>query len=354
MMFIVIYSCIQLPEKMVSVDSAVALNDESPDSGELTNTNDSAELETQVDFSIGIYTDSTISNSLLPLNIDIWYPSEDNSGALHTYGWPGFEFSGAAQEGLSAACSEPRPVIVHSHGNASLRWELYQLHESLAGEGYIVVAPDHSGNTFYANTSPTPILTVQRPQDVKDTFDWLVLESSDPNSLMHGCVDASAGYIVSGYSFGGYTAYVTAGALVNDALGEPSILQNDERVQAVLVYAPWTAFILDEGVSNITVPVLSLGSNRDLTVEEDEATLFSHVQSLPRASGRFPDGGHFTFTPQYCSVLPENNGCGDDNIDPELAMSHITESTIIFLEHLKSGVSLDAVQSSELFEWQFW
>ena len=138
-------------------------------------------------------------------------------------------------------------------------------------------------------------------------------------------------------SFGGYTAYVLAGALVNDALGEPTLDFKDSRVHSAMVYAPWTAFVLDDGTQALEVPIMSLNSAEDLTVGDDADVLFSSVISLPRALGRFTSGGHFTFVPQYCAVLPSNNGCGSDNIDPDRAMMIIKSVTEAFADdhHLK-------------------
>ena len=303
---------------------------------------------------VGVLNRTTWNSYAQPLDITVWYPSSDDIVERYTYGWVGFEFEGGAQEELTALCGEPRPVIVHSHGNASVGWELYPLHERLASEGYIVVAPDHPSNTFYANTGLTAALTVQRPRDIQVSFDWLLEQSANPDSVLFGCVDPNEGYIASGFSFGGYTAYVLAGALVNDALGEPTIDLGDSRVQAALVYAPWSAFILGEGTRALEVPVLSLDSARDLTVGADASVLFSSVKSTPRASGQFLNGGHFTFAPQYCPYLPVDNGCGEDNVDPELAMAIIIERSVFFLEQTMVGETAGELDSSAEFSWHVW
>ena len=58
----------------------------------------------------------------------------------------------------------------------------------------------------------------------------------DASSPLHGCADPAAGYVVTGYSFGGYTAYATAGALVNDGI-VPTLSQFYGRVIDVVVAA---------------------------------------------------------------------------------------------------------------------
>ena len=326
---------------------------DSPTDTSVTIEDSAIEYADPVTFDVGLLNADTWSSSAQRLFIKVWYPANNADGSPYVYGWTGFQSVGAAQENLTAVCTEPRPLIVHSHGNASVNWELYLLHEHLAANGYIVVAPDHPGNTFYANTTLTAALTVQRPQDIRDTVDWIFEQSRNPSHPLFGCVDPDAGYTVSGYSFGGYTAYMLAGALANDVFGSPSIDMSDARVTAAMVYAPWSVFILDDGTQALTVPVLSLVSANDLTVGNDGDVLFSSVTSAPRAHGRFETGGHFTFAPQYCPYLPSGNGCGSGNIDPSRAMGVIQAATVWYLNHLRQ-IDTAPVSQTDEFQWQFW
>lgn len=352
-----IFSCSVTPEKQSPVHSDLDSGQQPsfvPDHND-PEAEEDGHVADGVEYAPGVQTQTILSNSGRILTIDVWYPTESATGDLRTYGWPDFEFAGSALENAPVACSTPRPVIVHSHGNASIRWEFFPLHEYLASHGYLVVAPDHLGNTIYNNTFLTALLTVQRPQDIRDVYDWVLLESSLPESPFHGCVDPDSGYVVSGYSFGGYTAYVTAGGLVNDAWGQPSIDLSDSRVAAAMVYAPWTVFILNEGIANVSVPVLSIGADQDMTVGDDPTILFNQVTSAPRAIGQFPTGGHFTFTPMYCSFLAATDGCGVDNVDPDDAMPLIQYGTLAFLQSLNGGHGgLDALSSTDIFQWTYY
>ncbi|MBU1340951.1 MAG: prolyl oligopeptidase family serine peptidase, partial [Proteobacteria bacterium] len=50
------------------------------------------------------------------------------------------------------------PVVVSSHGDAGSRYNLSTACEHLAGHGYIVVAPDHTGNSPYSMVGMDPDL----------------------------------------------------------------------------------------------------------------------------------------------------------------------------------------------------
>ena len=290
--------------------------------------------------------------SLDTLYVYTWYPSNETSGSARTYGWSGFEFTGNAQVDVTPACEEPRPVMVHSHGNSSVAWEMYGVMEFLAGHGWIVVAPDHAGNTLYANTEPFLTLVWRRPQDIRNSFDWLVEQSEDPTSELYGCVDPEGGYVASGYSFGGYTALVGAGALVNDATG-PTYDFGDPRVWAVSTYAAWNAYeALTTGPREIDIPVISFGGLRDTTVGTQWRDLHEEISSTPRALATFPNAGHFSFAPIYC--WSPGDGCGPSYVDAAELLSDTATSILAFLEHIRgrSGAIEQLTSPSDELEWE--
>ena len=272
---------------------------------------------------------ATLNRGGKNLFIDVWYPS-DADGDRREYGSDGFEVGGESIVDGAGACEEPRPVMVHSHGNTSIRWEMFFLHEHMATHGWLIAAPDHAGNTFYDESANFLDLYAQRPWDVADTFDALLLESSRPGSPISGCVDASAGYVVAGYSFGGYTAFATAGARVNDQSGTPTYDFSDPRATGVVTYFPWTGEALGAGIAEVDVPVMTLGGARDATVGTDYEDLMGPVRSTPRALGVWPDGGHFTLAQIYCPFV-DGDGCGDDFVDPDSAEDAAKVSVLAFL-----------------------
>ena len=330
----------------------------SDDSGSDDSGTDDSDTEPAGDYSrwgpwaLGNSITTITGSSLDALYVYAWYPTADSGGASRTYGWTGFEFTGGAQADAAPACEETRPVMVHSHGNSSLAWEMYGVMEFMASHGWIVVAPDHAGNTLYANTEDFFTLVWRRPQDIRDSFDWLVEQSEDPSSDLYGCIDPDAGYVASGYSFGGYTAMVGAGALVNDATG-PTYDFGDPRIWAVSTYAAWNAYeALTTGTAAIGVPAITFGGLRDTTVFTQWRDLHDEISSTPRAMATFPDAGHFSFAPIYC--WSRGDGCGSDYVDPEAVLSDTATSILAFLEHLRgrSGALEQLAPESDELRWE--
>lgn len=59
-----------------------------------------------------------------------------------------------------AAGPKPWPVIAMTHGDAGSRYNMQTVCEHLAAHGFIVIAPDHTGNSPYAMTGSDPALSV--------------------------------------------------------------------------------------------------------------------------------------------------------------------------------------------------
>ena len=112
-------------------------------------------------------------------------------------------------------CTASRPVVVFSHGNGGVRWQsAFNMH-FLATHGFVVIAMGHPQNTFRdLDRNLFPEHTLQRPKDVKDTFDWLIQQGTTESNDLLGCINPEEGYAVMGHSFGGYTSFMASGATV--------------------------------------------------------------------------------------------------------------------------------------------
>jgi hypothetical protein len=147
-------------------------------------------------------------------------------------------------------------------------------------------------------------------------------------------VDEDAGYVVSGYSFGGYTAYVIGGASAWDWSGSAITGQADSRVTAVVTQAPWTASgALGAGTEDIDVPVLTIGAERDDTVGTDYLSLHSPITATPRALATFFDAGHYSPVSIYCMGF--GDGCGPGYVSDEVYQGIVQTSILAFVEHLR-------------------
>jgi len=308
--------------------------DKDTDSGDDTG----AEAAALPDYSAsGAHTPVTFSDSLtgssgVTLAVTAWYPS-DEPGDGQPVAYLGL-FEGGAYEGLSAACDSPRPVLVFSHGYGGIGVQSTFFMEHLASHGYVVAAPDHTFNTFLDNDdSKLPEVIVRRPVDIQDTFDWLVAQSADASSPLAGCVDEAGGYAVSGHSFGGYTAYATAGATVNLPTGGTGDL-SDDRVWAALPMAPWDAGgTLTDGTADIAVPVMTLSGTLDTTTDWPMVSgLHGALTVSPRYLGEFPEAGHYSFAPVACLLTPTDNGCGDGYTDLDVLTELVNTAGLAFLE----------------------
>ncbi|MEZ4318336.1 MAG: alpha/beta hydrolase [Myxococcota bacterium] len=259
----------------------------------------------------------------LELTAQVWYPSDGVQGAGTRY--DGL-LEGRATEGMAVACDAPRPVVVFSHGLGGVRWQSPFFVEHLASHGFVVVAVDHPGSgLFDTDYDALPAVTVRRPADMAAAFDGLAAAYPD-------CVDPSAGYAAAGHSYGGYTAFAAAGAVVNDPTAPGTQIDlGDPRVWAVVAMAPWDGASITDGTSAVDVPVLVL------TGREDETTVLRQVRDLwqplavtPRVFGIIDTAGHYSFSPVAC-LLETGDGCGPGFMDEPTFTRLVRRSSAAFL-----------------------
>lgn len=301
----------------------------------------------------GASTHTVTGSTGVELETEVWFPAASADDDAWVYA--GMVEGGAFEDG-EPDCTEPRPVVMFSHGNGGLRYQSYFLTEHLARHGYLVVAPDHTGNTLSdLDSIPRGEMAVRRPQDISDSFDWLVSEAEDTSSPLHGCVDASDGFAMIGHSFGGYTTLAVSGATLdlegltthcatdgdficgaeeawastfpNDDSGDLS----DDRAWAAIPLAPAGAIGFGSGLAGITIPTLVIGGVEDgMTTWQDEVEpIYRGLTTAPRALAGLERTGHFTFTNVCTSAL---DGCGDDALPLEEAHGLIRTLSLAWLD----------------------
>lgn len=64
----------------------------------------------------------------------------------------------AYREAPLAQTNNPFPIVVMTHGDAGSRYNMETACEALAAQGYVVIAPEHTGNTPFALTGEDPTL----------------------------------------------------------------------------------------------------------------------------------------------------------------------------------------------------
>lgn len=198
----------------------------------------------------------------------------------------------------STAASADKPVIVLSHGYASIRTDLRYLAEHLASHGYVVAALEHPGSNAtnvnlaaQGKTRPLkPQEFLERPQDVSFVLDELEKLNQTANNPLEGKL-ATNNAMVIGYSLGGGTALALAGAqlqlegvrqrcdqkLATFSLGEgiqciagelpeKTYQLRDARIKQAIALNPTTSLLFGEtGLTKVQIPTLVLTGSADKT-----------------------------------------------------------------------------------------
>lgn len=242
-------------------------------------------------FPVGVRTvDVTDPARARTLPVEVWYPAAAQYAGSDRdpTRWDTYEVLPGAptahQEAVRDAEPAPEPgtaLVVFSHGLAGHRRQSTFLTTHLASHGYVVVAPDHVGNTLpevltVATTAPETLLqgiaqsAEDRPRDIPLLIDAFTQAGDHQVRLAPG---APVG--VAGHSFGGWTAIVTTSAklpvrcalpLAPVGTGRGARLHRDEPYAGVdLAYAD-------------RVPTLILAADRDsLCRLENVAHLYAAI-----------------------------------------------------------------------------
>ncbi len=258
-----------------------------------------------------------------PLKTEVWYPTRDTSGANpsaeYPFKLPPVSHNARPEEGHF-------PLIIFSHGTGGNRISQMWLAAELAGEGFVVAAVDHWGNT-HDNKIPESFVKIwERPADVSYLLNRLPGES-----LPGRYIDTSA-IGVAGFSLGGYTALALAGAEIDygqlrlfsktdegqiefnvPELGDLSSLLNDDfikmagreglhlkdnRIKAFFVMAPalGQGFTDTRQMAAVDRPVFIIGAAADeRTPVQTNACYYHQLITGSRYAEIDAPAGHYVF-----------------------------------------------------------
>ncbi len=243
-----------------------------------------------------------------PLLTEIWYPASDDARALAPS--PITDFVDPALAGLleqstvplvavrdvAISPAGPFPLVAFSHGNGGVRFQnIFQV-ERLASHGFIVVAPDHTGNTLF-DIGTDQNSAANRPLDISFLYDVMTEETGDVGGPFAGWVDLAVPFGVTGHSFGAYTSFATA--------------STDARVGAAMPLAapgPISA--------SYTAPTFLMLATEDKTIGEGLNEGIRQAYTLlpgPRYLAEIVDAGHYSFTIACLTGtgLGDEDGCGE-------------------------------------------
>ena len=257
----------------------------------------------------------------------------------------------------SIATDGPFPLVVYSHGSGGLRYIHSNYTETIASHGYVVVAPDHTGNTslelIAGNADDPDVIAFNRPNDISNLLD-AVLDPASAAGAFTPAIDAER-IAVTGHSFGGYTAYAMVVGHDNPA----GNIEPDDRVDAIIALAPATGngLLSDERLASISVPTMIIVGTDDATTPVDPNVDRPWELSTASPSYRVElvAAEHQTFTDvcDYQDFLPTLDavpdiitstiddfaeaGCQPDDMPIERAQELTNTFALRFLDEVFSG-----------------
>jgi pimeloyl-ACP methyl ester carboxylesterase len=198
------------------------------------------------------------------------------------------------------------PLVIFSHGNGGLRFQNFTQCEFLASQGFIVVSPDHTGNSALA---PLPDGIVQfdpeipihalltRLGDVPFLIDQFTAPVPSPElAEIVARVDGDR-IAAGGHSFGGLTTL--------------NVTKTDQRIKAVFALAfpafPW--FYRNYRAHTMYAFGLEDQTLQDILLAFEAGYLLTPP---PKFSLGFFNAGHFSFS-DICVMMPSlihEDGCG--------------------------------------------
>ena len=236
--------------------------------------------------------DAIRANRTLPL--DVWYPVDatDWTGTFAVYALlAGLgPISDLARTDSIVSNSGPWPLIVFSHGFGGLNVQSTHLCEHLASHGFIVVAPEHTGNTQADMSSPDP--AADRYPDVAFVIDSMAQKNTTPADPFFGRVDTTD-VGVAGHSYGGLTATMMASGFGTDP--------PDTRVTAIMPVAASNGILSDAQLTSVTIPTLLMVGTLD-GLQSETIRSFNLMSSAPNLFRVDVIGANHTHFANVCDI----------------------------------------------------
>ena len=323
------------------------------------------------------------------LLLRVWYPARNGSDApAAVYALADLQVvevpAPFALDAAPVTENEDLPLAIYSHGNGGEGLLAYPYGELMASHGWIVVAPNHTGNTaldlLLEEGDPLTRDSLDRPNDVTAIIDEL--ESGLIGDPLEGKADTSRVYVF-GHSFGGYTTFAAAGVDVDfdalnagcdampmsepcQVLNEPAVEQayragfGDPRIAAIAPQAPALVALARDQLAELGVPTLLMTARRDQTTTQQESAepAWAGIDHPDDIWVEMPEGGHFSFISICHDLAPgvlalfqpdaQEDGCGETFIPSTESVPVLAAYVLAFgRRHILGETQLDAVLEGE-------
>ncbi len=334
------------------------------------------------EYEVGVQTITiTDENRDRPLTVDVWFPLADGTtGDPNRYTFITGDYyqspDAIAADATSISPDGPFPLVVYSHGSGGLRYIASNYTETLASHGYLVVAPDHTGNTAVERVSDSSddreVIALNRPQDVRAVIDAMA-DPDDPETAGFTASVDPERIAVTGHSFGGFTTYAVASGYEND-IGS---VEPDPRVDAIIPIAPAVGgddpsdqLLSDGRLESITTPALVIVGTNDQTTPNDPnvTRAWELTESSPSYRLELVDAQHNTFTDicdylEFFPSLPEVNplvietiesqaveGCSPGDMPIRRAQELTNTFAVSFLDSIFADGEMISAESTDIPE----
>jgi predicted dienelactone hydrolase len=268
------------------------------------------------------------------LSITVWYPGDpaalERPVVIGSEQQPMF-VAGTVAQGAAWEPGDARPLLVVSHGFGGSARQLTWLGSALARQGYVVAAVDHPGSNGNEPMTPEGVYAPwERARDLSRAIDALLAHPDVGPRL------DSQRIAVAGFSLGGWTAMLLAGARPDfdrlrafctgpardnicdpqheypiDIFQQPQWLaqphmrplaagagasHRDPRVRGVLLIAPALGQALQpDSYADVLVPVMVVAGDRDTVTPTLSNAIEIARRSMQARIEVLPHVGHYDF-----------------------------------------------------------
>lgn len=288
--------------------------------------------------------------------IGIWYPTQARPRPTT---WLGMRMMEVAPD--APVSGRGLPMVVISHGNAGGPGSHADMALALAGAGYVVAAPMHSGDNHIDQSGAGTVPWLGgRSRELHATIDYMLKGWQGRAHIDPERIGAF------GFSAGGITVLTALGAqpdlrriaphcakarevicallrqgrspLMEPALAEKgNAFKADDRIRAAAVAAPGLGFTMGPGaLGKVSVPVQLWSGENDTLVPYATNTRLVREALGPRAQFHsVPGAGHFSFLVP-CGVLGPPLLCADQGAFDRTAFHASMNARVVafFAEHM--------------------